>query len=49
MAIDFGKLLSKVARPARNITIGYLGAKIANTEANDELNANIAERSGLNF
>ena len=49
MAIDFGKLLSKVARPSRNILTGYLGAKIANTEANDKMNANIQERRGINF
>ena len=49
MAIDFGKILSKVARPARNIGIGYLGAKIANTEANDVMNADIIKAAGLNF
>ena len=42
MAIDFGRM-------ARGVATGYLGAKIANTEANDKMNANIAERAGLNF
>jgi len=42
MAIDWGRM-------ARGVATGYLSAKIANTEANDEMNANIAERSGLNF
>ena len=42
MAIDFGRI-------ARGVATGYLGAKIANTEANDALNANIIERAGLNF
>ena len=42
MAIDFGRM-------ARGVATGYLGAKIANTEANDKLNANIIERAGLNF
>ena len=42
MAIDFGRM-------ARGVATGYLGAKIANTEANDALNANIIERAGLNF
>ena len=42
MAIDFGRMF-------RNVATGYLGAKIANTEANDKLNANIIERAGLNF
>ena len=42
MAIDWGRM-------ARGIATGYLGAKIANTEANDALNANIIERAGLNF
>jgi|TARA_R100000093_G_scaffold20246_1_gene11594 hypothetical protein len=49
MAIDFGRMLGKVARPARNIATGYLSAKIANTEANDKMKANIIERAGLNF
>ena len=39
---DFGRI-------ARNVATGYLGAKIANTEANDKMNANIIERAGLNF
>ena len=42
MAIDFGRM-------AMGIGTGYLGAKIANTEANDKLNANIIEQAGLNF
>ena len=42
MAIDFGRM-------ARGIATGYLGAKIANTEANDQMNANIIEQAGLNF
>jgi len=42
MAIDFGRI-------ARSVATGYLSAKIANTEANDEMNANITERAGLNF
>ena len=42
MAIDFGRM-------AMGIGTGYLGAKIANTEANDKMNANIIERAGLNF
>jgi len=42
MAIDFGRM-------ARGVATGYLSAKIANTEANDALNANIIERAGLNF
>ena len=42
MAIDWGRM-------ARGIGTGYLSAKIANTEANDEMNANIIEKAGLNF
>ena len=42
MAIDFGRM-------ARGVATGYLSAKIANTEANDALNARIIERAGLNF
>ena len=42
MAIDW-------SRVARGVATGYLGAKIANTEANDKMNANIIERAGLNF
>ena len=42
MAIDFGRMF-------RNVATGYLSAKIANTEANDALNARIIERAGLNF
>ena len=42
MAIDWGRM-------ARGVATGYLGAKIANTEANDALNARIIERAGLNF
>ena len=39
---DFGRI-------ARNVATGYLGAKIANTEANDAMNADIIKRAGLNF
>ena len=42
MAIDW-------SRVARGVGTGYIGAKIANTEANDKMNANIIERAGLNF
>ena len=42
MAIDWGRM-------ARGVATGYLGAKIANTEANDKLNANIIEAAGLRF
>jgi len=42
MAIDWGKVAMGVGK-------GYLGAKIANTDANDKMNANIIERAGLNF
>ena len=42
MAIDFGRMF-------RNVATGYLGAKIANTEANDKMNANIIEQAGLHF
>jgi hypothetical protein len=42
MAIDWGRV-------AMGVGTGYLGAKIANTEANDKMNANIIERAGLNF
>ena len=42
MAIDWGRM-------ARNIGTGYLSAKIANTQANDKMKANIIERAGLNF
>jgi len=42
MAIDFGRM-------AKGVATGYLSAKIANTEANDALNARIIERAGLNF
>ena len=42
MAIDFGRMF-------RNVATGYLGAKIANTEANDKMNANIIQQAGLNF
>ena len=42
MAIDFGRM-------ARGVATGYLSAKIANTEANDALNARIIESAGLNF
>ena len=42
MAIDWGRM-------AMGIGTGYLGAKIANTAANDKMNANIIERAGLNF
>ena len=42
MAIDFGRM-------AKGIATGYLGAKIANTEANDVMNADIIKAAGLNF
>ena len=42
MAIDFGRM-------ARGIATGYLGQKLANTAANDELKAGIIERAGINF
>ena len=42
MAIDFGRM-------ARGIATGYLGAKIANTEANDRLKEDIIRQSGQNF
>ena len=42
MSIDWGRM-------AKGVATGYLSAKIANTEANDALNARIIERAGLNF
>ena len=42
MAIDFGRI-------ARGVATGYLSAKIANTEANDKLNADIHKAAGVNF
>ena len=42
MAIDFGRM-------ARGVATGYLSAKIANTEANDKLNARIIEAAGLKY
>ena len=42
MAIDFGRMF-------RNIGTGYLSAKIANTEANDKLNADIHKAAGVNY
>ena len=42
MAIDFGRM-------ARGIATGYLSAKIANTQANDELKANIIEAAGIDY
>ena len=42
MAIDFGRM-------ARGVTTGYLGQKLANTAANDEMKARIIERAGINF
>ena len=42
MAIDFGRM-------ARGVATGYLSAKIANTEANDKMNADIIKAAGLNF
>ena len=42
MAIDWGRM-------AMGIGTGYLGAKIANTEANDKLNADIIKAAGLRF
>ena len=42
MAIDWGRM-------ARGVATGYLSAKIANTEANDKLNADIIKAAGLKF
>ena len=42
MAIDFGRI-------ARGVATGYLGQKLANTAANDEMKARIIERAGINF
>ena len=42
MAIDWGRM-------ARGVGTGYLGAKIANTEANDKLNADIHKAAGVNY
>jgi len=42
MAIDFGRM-------ARGIATGYLGAKIANTEANDRLKEDVIRQAGQNF
>ena len=42
MAIDFGRM-------ARGVATGYLSAKIANTEANDKMNAEIHKAAGINF
>jgi len=42
MAINWGRM-------ARNIGTGYLSAKIANTEANDALKADIIKQASLNF
>jgi len=42
MAIDWGRM-------ARGVATGYLSAKIANTEANDKLNADIHKAAGINF
>ncbi len=42
MAIDFGRMV-------RGVATGYLGQKLANTAANDELKAGIIERAGINF
>ena len=42
MGIDFGRM-------ARGVATGYLGQKLANTAANDELKAGIIERAGINF
>jgi len=42
MAIDFGRM-------ARGVVTGYLDAKIRNTEANDQLKANIIEAAGIDY
>ena len=42
MAIDSGRM-------AKGVATGYLSAKIANTEANDKLNADIHKAAGVNF
>ena len=42
MAIDWGRV-------AKGVTTGYLSAKIANTEANDALQADIIRAAGLEY
>ncbi len=42
MAIDWGRM-------AKGVATGYLGAKIANTEANDALQADIIKAAGLQY
>ncbi len=42
MAIDWGRV-------AKGVATGYLGAKIANTEANDKMNGEIQKAAGVNF
>ena len=42
MAIDWGRV-------AMGVGTGYLGAKIANTEANDKMNADIHKAAGVNY
>ena len=42
MAIDWGRM-------AKGVATGYLSAKIANTEANDKLNAEIHKAAGVNY
>ena len=42
MAIDFGRM-------AKGIATGYLGAKIANTEANDALQGDIIRSAGIQY
>ena len=42
MAIDWGKVAMGVGK-------GYLGAKIANTDANDAMNADIHKAAGVNY
>ena len=42
MAIDWGRV-------AMGVVTGYLGAKIANTEAHDKMNGEIQKAAGINF
>ena len=43
------RAIKKSARPVRNIATGYLSAKIANTQANDELKADIFRTAGTEY
>tara|TARA_R100001443_G_scaffold8570_2_gene17975 strand:+ start:939 stop:2105 length:1167 start_codon:yes stop_codon:yes gene_type:complete len=44
-----GDIAEKASRPAGQVLTGYLQAKIRNTEANDQLKANILETAGANY